>query len=114
MRSKMIEITMRIPITAVDCNGVRYDVESIKQAVDTLIHIPIMRYGEPIEDESGVMRQTKEAVLGHITNAQIDGDKIVVDGILYHGGTCEEGEIKEKYPENVFSVKYFTAVGITT
>ena len=109
MRSKMIEITMKIPIMETDCNGNKYNIDSIKEAVTTMKDIPILQFVKALKNETNGSEIPVDNVVGHITNAKIEDDKIIADGILYFGGTCENGDIQD----GIFNTAYFTSIGIT-
>ena len=87
MRVDRVEVTIKIPvpIDKPDGNGIMYSEEAIKKACEDSKERPIVQF-----DGKG-----NEVIIGKGT-ARYENKYIIVNGICWHGGTCES----VKYNEN--------------
>lgn len=87
MRSKNIEVTIKIPvpIDKPDGNGVMFDVYAIKKACENANGSPI-----EVEDSDGNFKPI--GVASKVTFIE-DGGYICVEGSVWSGGTCEQVDI---------------------
>ena len=102
MRTDSVKVTFKIPvpINKPDLNDVMYSEKAIIKACENAKNIPIIQY----TSDGNV------AVVGITTDVKYDKNCIIVNGISFHGGTCEQVEFDEN--KNVTSME-FTSFGLT-
>lgn len=104
MRAENIEITMKIPIPIdkPDGNGIFYTKECVKKAVEKLKSgLPIIT--DPIDNPT---------CIGHVNKVTFldDENAYLVNGVIYHGGTCED--IFRKHGTNTVTSMEITSFGL--
>jgi hypothetical protein len=106
MRTNNVKISMEIPVpfNNVDENGVRYADRSFKNACKEAA-------GQSIEiiNDDGTSTVVGVASKVEYVSDEVNGDYILVNGFLYHGGTSEQVSIDKGMVTDV----RLTSIGIT-